>query len=97
MISKPGSVSRTTRCGRFIFTWPWGGSWLDANRKPSRVYRFWFLLPWCSIAIGERGIYLGAKDFGWLPVYVLNGIWPEGKEGERALTISASTRRTRII
>ena len=84
------------RWGRFIFTWPWGGSWLDAKRAPSKVYCFPLILPWLSIAIGSYGVYLGAKDFGWLPTYAVNGIWPDGKFGDRALTLSTSIRRTRI-
>jgi hypothetical protein len=84
------------RWGHFICTLPWSGSWLDANRKNTRVFRFNFLFPWISISISKYGFYFGAKDFGWLPVYVLNGIWPDGNEGDRALTFSASIRRTRI-
>jgi len=85
------------RWGQFIFTLPGGGSWLDHKRSSSKVYRFLFILPWLSVAIKNYGFYIGAKDFGWLPVYALNGIWPDGQGSDRALTLSASIRRTRII
>jgi hypothetical protein len=79
------------RWGRFIRPF---GKWMG-TAKP-RVLRFWCVLPWLSIACGPWGFYAGAKDFGWLPVYALNGIWPGGKLGDRALTVSTSFRRTRL-
>jgi hypothetical protein len=71
------------------------GPWMLATTRP-RTLRFPIVCPYLSIAIGPYGAYIGAKDFGWLPVYKLNGIWPDGKEGDRALTLSASWRRTRV-
>jgi len=76
-----------------LFIRPLGG-WKGTDQI--RTLRFPFVFPWLSVAIEDYGFYIGAKDFDWNSRYVANGIWPDGKEGDVALTFSASIRRTRM-
>ena len=76
-----------------VFIRPLGG-W--TGKEPVKTLRFPFVFPWLSVAVGQYGGYIGAKEFDWHPRYVANEIWPDGDFGDTALTFSASVRRTRM-
>lgn len=84
------------RWGTFIQPLGMGGMY-DPEYKPWKVFRFPFAFPFISIAVGPYGAYLGAKDYGWVENYVKNGVWTDGIDGERALMLSATARRTRLV